>query len=226
MPIKFDRTPRDLVKSFEPYSTTNISDALDKLKLKPGIFGILPIYEGCPKALGSAITMRITAAGPSRPTAHMGVDPIMSAGEGDVIVIANDGHMDENCWGEILTYACMQRKIQGTIIDGVARDVDVIKTEKYPVFARGVLPLTARGRTMQDDYNCLIRIGGVQVSPGDIVMGDDNGVVVIPQENAEEVLSTTKDIFEREAAIVRALKSGSPLDEVDRKSGYDKMLNR
>jgi regulator of RNase E activity RraA len=156
----------------------------------------------------------------------MGVDPIMSAGEADIIVIANDGHMDENCWGEILTYASMQRKIQGTIIDGVARDVDVIKTLKYPVFARGVLPLTARGRTMQDDYNCLVRIGGVQVSPGDIVMGDDNGVVVIPQENAEEVLSTTKDIFEREAAIVKALKSGAPLDEVDRKSGYDKMLDR
>jgi len=226
MPIKFDRPPKNLVNSFKPFSTTNISDALDKLKLKPGICGILPIYEGCPKVLGSAITMRITAAGPTRPAAHMGVDPIMNAGEGDVIVIANDGHMDENCWGEILTYACIQRKIGGSIIDGVARDVDIVKVLGFPVFARGVLPLTARGRIMQDDYNCLIRIAGVQVRPGDIVMGDDNGVVVIPQESAEEVLAATQEIFERESAIVEALKRGEPLDEVDRKSGYDKMLNR
>ena len=226
MPIEFTRPSRELVDSFLPYSTTNVSDALDKLKLKPGIVGILPLYSGCPKVVGTAVTMRITAAGPTRPSSHMGVDPIMHAGDGDVIVIANEGHLDENCWGEIMTYAAMQRKIRGTIIDGASRDIDIIKTMKYPLFARGPVPLTARGRIMQDDFNCLVRIAGVQVTPGDIVMADDNGVVVIPAGQAEEVLATTKEIFEREAVIVEQLKQGLPLDEVDKKSGYDKMLNR
>jgi 4-hydroxy-4-methyl-2-oxoglutarate aldolase len=226
MSNQITKPPRKLVEKFSPYSTTNVSDALDKLGLKPGMVGILPIYEGCPKLLGTAITMRVTAAGPTRPAAHMGVDPIMAAGKGDVIVIDNAGHLDENCWGEIMTYASIQRGISGVVIDGACRDVDVIKTLGFPVYARGRVPLTARGRTMQDAYNCLIRCGGVQVRPGDIIMADDNGVVVIPQERAQEVLETTADIFDRESAIVEDLKKGIPLDEVDRKSGYDKMLNR
>ena len=217
---------KEFVERFRPYSTTNISDALDKLGLRPGIVGILPLYEACPKLLGTAMTMKVTAAGPTRPSAHMGVDPIMAAGRGDVIVIDNAGHLDENCWGEIMTYASIQRGIHGVVIDGASRDVDLIKTLNFPVYARGRVPLTARGRIMQDSYNCLIRIAGVQVRPGDIIMADDNGVAVIPQERAEEVLTAAGEIFEREAAIVEALKKGVPFDEADKKSGYDRMLNR
>ncbi len=217
---------REFVEKFQPYSTTNVSDALDKLGLHPGIVGILPLYEACPKLLGTAMTMKVTAAGPTRPSAHMGVEPIMSAGKGDVIVIDNAGHLDENCWGEILTYASIQRGIHGVVIDGASRDIDIIKTLNFPVYARGRVPLTARGRIMQDSCNCLIRIGGVQVRPGDIIMADDNGVAVIPQERAEEVLAAAAEIFQREATIVEELKKGVPLDEVDKKSGYDKMLNR
>ena len=217
---------KEFVDKFQPYSTTNVSDALDKLGLKPGIVGILPIYEGCPKLLGTAITMRVTAVGPTRPDAHMGVDPVMAAGDGDVLVIDNAGHLDENCWGEIMTYACLQRGVRGVAVDGAVRDVDVVKTLHFPVYARGRVPLTARGRTMQDSYNVLIRFAGVQVRPGDIIMGDDNGVAVIPQERSEEVLEATIDIFKREAAIVEELKRGVPFNEVDKKSGYDKMLKR
>lgn len=226
MSAKITRPSRELVGKFQPYSTTNVSDALDKLGLRPGTVGILPLYEGCPKLLGTAITMRVTAAGPSRPSTHMGVDPIMSAEKGDVIVIDNAGHLDENCWGEIMTYASIQRGIQGVAIDGASRDVDVIKALKFPVYARGRVPLTARGRIMQDAYNCLIRFAGVQVSPGDILMGDDNGVAVIPRDRAEEVLAATVEIYQRELSIVEELKRGTPLDEVDKKSGYDRMLNR
>lgn len=226
MPNPLSQLTMDFVEKFRPYSTTNVSDALDKLGLPPGIIGILPLYDSCPKLLGTAMTMKITAAGPTRPSAHMGVDPIMSARKGDVIVIDNAGRLNENCWGEILTYASIQRGIAGVVIDGACRDIDVIKTLKFPAYARGRVPLTARGRIMQDSYNCLIRIGGVQVRPGDIIMADDNGVAVIPQERAEEVLAATAEIFERELRMVEELKKGVPLDEVDQRSGYDRMLNR
>ncbi len=216
----------EFVEKFRPYSTTNVSDALDKLGLHPGIVGILPLYEACPKLLGTAMTMRVTAAGPTRPSAHMGVDPIMAAGKGDVIVIDNAGHLDENCWGEIMTYASIQRGIHGVVIDGASRDIDVIKTLNFPVYARGRVPLTARGRIMQDAYNCLVRLGGVQVRPGDIIMADENGVAVVPRERAGEVLAAAEEIFQREAKIVEELKRGVPFDEADKKSGYDRMLNR
>jgi regulator of RNase E activity RraA len=125
-----------------------------------------------------------------------------------------------------MTYASLQRGIRGVVIDGACRDVDVVKTIRFPVYARGRVPLTARGRIMQDSYNCLIRCGGVQVRPGDIMMADDNGVAVIPQERADEVLNAVIDIYNREAAIVEELKRGVPFNEVDKKSGYDKMLKR
>jgi regulator of RNase E activity RraA len=226
MGVSTQKPSKEFVEKFQPYSTTNISDALDKVGLHPGIVGILPLYESCPKVLGRAMTMKVTAAGPTRPSTHMGVDPIMAAGDGDVIVIDNAGHIDENCWGEIMTYASIQRGIRGVVIDGAARDIDIIKTLSFPVYARGRVPLTARGRIMQDSFNCLVRIGGVQVRPGDIIMADDNGVAVIPQERGEEVLAAAEEIFRREAAIVEELKKGVPLDEVDKRSGYDKMLNR
>lgn len=226
MGVATHKPSKELVDGFQPYSTTNVSDALDRLGLRPGIVGILPLYDGCPKLVGPAMTMKVTAAGPTRPSAHMGVDPIMASGEGDVIVIDNAGHVDENCWGEIMTYASIQRGIRGVVIDGASRDIDIIKTLNFPVYARGRVPITARGRIMQDSFNCLVRIGGVPVRPGDIIMADENGVAVIPRERAEEVLAAAEEIFRREAAIVEELKKGVPLDEVDKRSGYDKMLNR
>ncbi len=157
-------------------------------------------------------------AGPRTRAEHTfrGVEPIMSAKGGDVIVIDNAGHLDENCWGEIMTYASNHRGIRGVTIDGVSRNVDVIKMLKFPVYARGRVPLTARGRTMKDTYNCLIRFAGVQVRPGNIILGDDNGVAVIPQEQVEEILAATAEILQRELAIVEKLKQGTPLHEVGR----------
>lgn len=220
-----NRPDFEIVRQFEKYSTTNVSDALDKLGIKSGIDGILP-QPGMKKLVGTAITMKVTAVGESRPLSHMGADPLRVAEKGDVIVIDNGGRLFENCWGEILTYAAMQKGIKGTIIDGVFRDVDIIQELGYPVYARGLTPTTARGRTMQQDYNCIIRLGHVQVRPGDIVMGDQNGVVVIPTEKVTEVLEVTQEIYEREQSMIEQIKKGVPFDEVDKKSGYDKMLEK
>lgn len=77
---------------------------------------------------------------------------------------------------------------------------------------------------MQSDYNCVIQIGGVQVSPGDIVMADVNGVVVVPQEHAEEILKASLELFAREQDIVAKIKVGQSFLEVDKQSRYDKML--
>lgn len=220
-----ERAPRELVKAFTPFSTCNVSDALDKLGLAGGIFGIRPLYD-CPKITGTAITMRVIPFGPSRPTGHMGVDPLEASQPGDVIVIDNSGRLDQNCWGEIMTFAAIQKGVAGVIIDGASRDVDIIEETSFPIYARGVVPLTARGRNVQGDYNCLVQLGGVQVRPGDIVMADVNGVVVIPAEHATEVLTVTGDIFKREAEIVERLKQGIPFSEVDRQSGYDRMLEK
>lgn len=219
------RPPKELVEGFLPLSTCNVSDALDKLGLPCGIHGIRPLYN-CPKVVGTAITMQVIAYGENNPPGHMGVDPLEASQPGDVIVIDNNGRIDQNCWGEIMTYAALQKGVAGVIIDGASRDVDIIEETNFPVFARGIVPLTARGRNVQRDVNCLVKIGGVQVRPGDILMADKNGVVVIPAERAEEVLKVSQDLFQRETAIVERIKQGVPFLEVDKASGYDKMLEK
>lgn len=219
------RPGKGIVEGYMRLSTCNVSDALDKLGLPCGIYGIRPTYD-CPKVVGPAITMRVVPFGLNNPEGHMGVDPLSAAESGDVIVIDNSGRVDQNCWGEILTYSALQIGVAGVIIDGATRDVDVIKETGFPVYARGIVPLTARGRNVQGDYNCLIQIGGVQVSPGDLVMADANGVVVIPQAKAEEVLAVSLELYQRELDIVERIKSGQSFLEVDKQSGYDKMLRK
>lgn len=222
---EFTRAPKHLVEAFKEISTCNISDALDKLGLPPGTFGIKPLYD-CPRIAGTAITMKIVPAGSMRPSGHMGADPLDASKPGDVLCFDNGGRLDQNCWGEIVTYAALQKGVVGVIVDGAARDVDVTKEMGFPVYARGTVPLTARNRNVQGDYNCTVKIGSLQVNPGEIVVADINGIVVIPTDHAEEVLQICKDMAEREVEIIRKIKAGVSFRDVDKASGYDTMLDK
>ncbi len=220
------RPSKEAMEKLYTVSTCMVSDALDKLGLPAGVHGIKPLYHGCKKVCGPAITMKIMPFGPQNPEGHMGADPLFVAQPGDVLVFDNGGRLDQNCWGDIVTCSAMQKGIAGTIIDGASRDVEEIAGFGYPLFARGTTPVTARGRNVQSDYNCQIQLGGVQVNPGDVVMADVNGVVVIPQDRVDEVVEAALDICKRETAIVEELKAGISFAEADKKSGYDKMLEK
>ncbi|HWQ79231.1 MAG TPA: RraA family protein [Anaerovoracaceae bacterium] len=225
MAQEFTRAPKHLVEAFKEISTCNISDALDKLGLPCGTYGIGPLYD-CPRIAGTAVTMKIVPAGSMRPSGHMGADPLDCAQPGDVLVFDNGGRLDQNCWGEIVTYAALQKGVIGVIVDGAARDMDVTKEMGFPVYARGTVPLTARNRNVQGDYNCPVRIGGLQVNPGEIVVADINGIVVVPTERAEEVLKVCEEMAEREAGIIQKIKAGVSFKDVDKASGYDTMLEQ
>ena len=209
----FDKKYR---KRLEKLSTTNLSDALDKIGIRGAVIGIRPLF-GLPKVVGSAVTIKITAAG---------IEAIASAHQGDLIVIDNRGDTQNNCWGEILTCAAKMKGVSGVIIDGAARDVDMCDEMGFPVFSRGVVPITARGRIMQEDFNCLIRLGDVQVRPGDILVGDINGIVVIPPERLDDVLSEAEKIMEKEELMKKDILSGLDILEVDKKYNYEQMLKK
>jgi len=212
-------------KRLEKLSTTNLSDALDKIGLRGAVIGIRPLF-GMPKVVGSAVTIKITAAGLVRSKHHLGIEAIASSQKGDVIAIDNHGDTQNNCWGEVLTCAAKMRGVAGVIIDGAARDVDACQEMGFPILARGIVPITARGRVIQEDFNCLIRLGDVQVRPGDILVGDINGVVVIPPEKIEEVLIEAEMIMEKEENIKKDILSGFDIMEVDKKHNYEQMLKK
>ena len=206
-------------------STTNVSDAMDKVGIRGAVSGIRPMYD-CPRVVGRAVTIKITAAGMLKSEHHLGVHAIDAADAGDIIIIDNRGDLENNCWGEILSMGAKMKGISGVVVDGAARDIDMCKEFEFPVYARGTVPITARGRIMQESFNEVIRIGDIQVRPGDIVMADINGIVIVPVEKLDEVLDTADQILQKEAAMVEELRKGASMIEVDKKFAYEQMLNK
>jgi 4-hydroxy-4-methyl-2-oxoglutarate aldolase len=207
----------------ERLSTTNLSDALDLLGSRGAVMGIRPMFE-CQKVVGRAVTIKITAAGPVRSKRHLGVEAIFSADRGDIIVIDNHGDVSNNCWGEVLSCAAKVKGVSAVVVDGAVRDLDICKEMGFPVYARAAVPITARGRITQEAFNCLVRIGDVQVRPGDVIVADVNGVVVIGPEKLDEVVERAEALMDKEESMKADLLAGMDVLEVDAKYNYEGML--
>lgn len=197
-------------------STTNISDALDKLGISGGCLGIVPIVQGV-KMVGTAYTVHYIPCGQVKGTVGDFIDDVKP---GDVIVIDNAGRDYCTVWGDILTLYSKTNGIAGTVIDGVCRDVPNIRKMVYPVFSKGHYMVTGKDRVQVDAVQVPVGISGVQVKPGDILVGDDTGVVVIPQERADEVYETALTIGEAEDGIEKLVEAGHSITEARRKYGY------
>ncbi|MGA2960858.1 MAG: hypothetical protein ABSD96_04245 [Candidatus Korobacteraceae bacterium] len=209
---------------FMKLSTTNISDALDAFGLKGATYGIRPLWESAGKVVGRAVTVKIAAAGLTKSKNHLGVKAIEAAESGDVIVIDNGGRLDTSCWGGILTHGAKMKGVSAVVVDGAIRDLDDCMDAQFPVYARGTVVATARGRIMEEATNVMIQFAGVQVRPGDVVMGDRSGVVIIPQEKQDEVLAKAEELYAIEERMVAEIRAGASMLEVDNKYNYEKMI--
>ncbi len=217
---------KDFRGRLEALATSNLSDALDQLGIaRCSVVGIVPRW-GKTKVIGRAVTIKMTAAGAVPAKAHLGVDAIFNSHPGDVIVIDNRGDLYNNCWGEILAMGARQKGVSGVVVDGAVRDVDACEVFGFPVHARGTVPLTARGRIVQEAWNVPVRLGDAPVRPGDVIVADVNGVVVIPVEKVEEVVAAAEVILSKELEMVRALESGESILDVDRRFNYERMLQK
>ena len=205
-------------------STTNVSDALDALGLKGATYGIRPTWEGCKKIVGEAVTVKLIPAGETKSRNHLGVQAIEEAKPGDVIVVDNGGRLDVSCWGGILANGAKQKGVSGVVIDGACRDIDDYVEADFSVYARGAVVATARGRIMEEATNVMVQFGGVQVRPRDVVIANRSGVVIIPQEHLEDVLAKAEELHAKEEAMIREIRNGASMLEVDNKYNYEKML--
>jgi regulator of RNase E activity RraA len=140
-------------------------------------------------------------------------DFIDDVAEGDVVVIANNGRTDCTVWGDIMTQYAGIRKIAGTVIDGVCRDVSKALTDDYPLFTRGRFMRTGKDRVQVEATQVPVSIGMARVCPRDIVVADANGVVVVPRAQAREVAATARAIEQVEASIRSQIAQGKTLKE-------------
>jgi regulator of RNase E activity RraA len=215
-----------LIERLYQLSTTNVSDALDSFGLKSGTYGVKPMYEGVKRIAGRAVTVKLTAAGLTKGKTHLGVKAIEAAEKGDIIVIDNGGRIDTSCFGGILANGSSCKGLAGVVIDGACRDVDDYVEIGFSVYARGAVTATARGRIMEEATNVMIQFCGVQVRPGDYVLADRSGVVFVPVERAEEVVAKAEELYQKEEDMVRDIRSGKSMLEVDTAYNYEKMLTK
>ena len=192
----------ELREAFMKVSTPNLSDAMHR-KNALGDF----IKLGGKKIVGRAVTVKTMNGDWAK-----AVEAIDYAKPGDVIVIdAEDGNIA--VWGELATWSCKVKGIEGVVIYGAARDADEIKRMNYPVFARHVVPNAGEPKGF-GEINVEIEIGGVKIRPGDWIVGDESGIVVVPKEDAVEIANRALDVMEHENRIREEIKRGNTLSSV------------
>lgn len=209
--------------------TASIADALDSLGLPAGLAGIRA-QSGASgsgaRCAGYAYTVLYepveeAAPGPAG-TFRGAADYIDAVPPGAVIVSSNPGRTDCTTWGDILTHMALSRGIAGTVIDGAARDIETVRTLGYPLFSRAVFMRSGKNRVRLRAVEVPLTIDGTAISPGDLVVGDANGVVSIPRQSAGEVLERARAVEATEARILAAIGTGMPLAEARRQNRYDR----
>ena len=214
-----------IIERLAKLDTCAVSDALDSLGLKGATWGVRPQWQ-CARIVGRAVTMKIKPAGLQQPTQHLGTAPIEAAKPGDIIVIDNGGKLEFSCWGGLLALSAKLKGLSGVVIDGASRDIDEARDLEFPVYARGAVPMTARGRVIQDSFNQEIQFAGVQCHPGDLVIADGSGVVIIAKEKEQEVVAAAEAIYQKEQEMADGIRKGSSGLEMLEKLGYEQMLKK
>jgi regulator of RNase E activity RraA len=214
-----------IIERLAKLDTCAVSDALDSLNLKGATWGVRPQWQ-CPRIAGRAVTMKIKPAGLQQPTQHLGTAPIEAAQPGDIIVIDNGGKPDFSCWGGLLALSAKLKGISGVVIDGASRDIDEARELEFPVYARGVVPMTARGRVVQESFNQEIQFAGVQCRPGDLVIADGSGVVIVPKEKEQDVVTAAEAVYAKEQEMAAGIRKGYSGLEMLEKLGYEQMLDK
>ncbi|WP_340400493.1 RraA family protein [Paenibacillus sp. FSL H8-0079] len=143
--------------------------------------GLQPLFRPI-RLLGNAVTVRIP---------HLDASAIRHAFEiaqpNDIIVVDMSGDEQRACWGEFVTYAALDKKIAGAIISGCVTDVRPITELRFPIYSKGISALTTRSLQLEGEVNTPVSVSGVSIQPGDLIVGDDDGVFVINPRYAKEI---------------------------------------
>ena len=211
-----------LVERLRALDTTCVSDALDKMGVPCALLDIKPVLPG-KKICGRAFTVHYVPCGQVKGTVGDFLDDVQP---GQVVVIDNAGRDYCTVWGDIMAVTAKLRGVEGTVIDGVCRDIPAVRESGYPMFTKGWYMATGKDRVEVDQINVPVAVSGVRVAPGDLVVGDATGVVVIPQEKAARVLEVAKEIAAKEAVIEESVARGVPLREARAKVHYHNLQTR
>lgn len=201
--LKRENTPKHIVEQFKELPASNIADTMNRLCALSSEIRLFSRPEA-PVMAGPALTVKV------RPGDNLMLHQALNMAEpGDVIVVTNKGDRSQSLIGEIMAaYALHDRKVAGIVLDGNIRDVDAISEMNFHLYATGTTP----GGPFKEgpgEVNVPIAIGGIVVHPGDLIVGDADGVIVVPRQDAEAVLALAKPYAAADHAKVVAAKNGT-----------------
>jgi 4-hydroxy-4-methyl-2-oxoglutarate aldolase len=195
----FPRADKSLVRALGEIQTATLHEALGKRGALPHT--IRPVWPES-KFCGVALTVK------SRPGDNLMLHKAVSLAQpGDVLVVDNDGFLEAGLWGEIITVAAMQKGIVGLVTNGAVRDTLPIRELGFPVFAAGI-SIKGTTKVVPGKINHPLSFEGVIINPGDIIVGDNDGIVAIPPAEAEKLLAAAHAKEESEAEVIRKIKQG------------------
>ena len=187
--------------------TATLGHFLETGFMAPSLQGLLPGR----RVFGPALTVRIQGD-----DGAMLTDALSAAKPGQVIVIDRCGDLRHACWGAVTTAAAKARGVVGAVIDGFVTDRSAIEHEDFPVWCRGRSPITTKPRRLGGDFNVTVGCGGVSVRPGDMILADENGVVVLDKKQTANHAARARKMQEDEVGILERLRAGETLADITR----------
>jgi 4-hydroxy-4-methyl-2-oxoglutarate aldolase len=200
----------------ETVTSAQLADALDSLGRRDQVMqaGIAPLTLGA-RAVGRAATVAFV------PVDHDSDRPYDAAisfidglASGAMVVISSGGATSTAFWGELFSAAAIGRGAAGAVCDGYVRDSEKVRALGFPVFASGTRPIDFRARMEISVTDEPILCGGVQVHPGDLVLADDDGIVVVPRDVEDQATQVANQRAMRETTVLEELRDGATLDSV------------
>ena len=179
-------------KAFNDLSPTTLADALTVGQVMD--IGIRPLWQPMPRIAGPAYPVRCA------PGDNLMLHAAIYRAAPGAIIVVQAGDLEYAVSGGNVGAVARKRGIAGFIVDGVIRDLAEVRTDRFPVFARGVSPIPG-GKDGPGILNGVVRCGGVEVAPGDVVVADEEGIVVVPAAQQDAVLTAARQRAARDAAL-------------------------
>lgn len=200
----FKRVSQSQITSIlEKVSTANLSDAMHRGGDLPGFLKV----GSAQKMMGEILTVRTYPGDWAKP-----VEAIDKAKEGEILLI-DVGGVGPAVWGELATHSAVQKRLGGVVINGAIRDVEEICRLKFPAYAKLITPSAGEPRGF-GEIGVPLKIDGRSVFSGDWILGDEDGLVVVPNTEAVEIVNRAMDVLERENRIREEIKEGGTLSSV------------
>ncbi len=208
--VTIQRPPKRIIEGFQTLLkydsvTCAISDCLGHVNSMTS--DMKPLFEGI-RLVGTAITVKTLAS-----DLAAGFKAIDLCQPGDIVVIDSQGSVNTAFWGENMTMSAINRGVVAAVIDGACRDVEEIRKMRFPVICKGIVP-NIGSFSGYGEVNVPVQCAGVAVLPGDVIVVDGSGVVVVPQEDAAEILEKAQGLLLTEHIVQEKIRAGATIGQL------------